>query len=91
MRAFAEAAERKLLAVIVNVAGVVQNLIESSGAANATGVLADGWSEAALVARAQLETPMKDLASGEAARQTNKEVRAWRGAWGVELCFSLLA
>jgi hypothetical protein len=74
MRAFAEAAERKLLAVIVNVAGTIQNLVPSAGEANSTGVVTDGWSDAALLARSQLETPMKSLASGEAARKTNAEV-----------------
>jgi hypothetical protein len=32
------------------------------------------WSDAALLARSQLETPLEDLSSGEAARASNAEV-----------------
>ena len=74
MRAFAEAAERKALAVILNTGDVVADLTGRKVNVSSR-VMLDQWSSTALAARASLDTPLAALASSELARESNAAVR----------------
>ena len=69
-----EAAGSKVLAAFVTLKKEVRNLASADDFVSSTGVILDGWSDITLRARARLDTPVKSLASGEAARQSNAEV-----------------
>jgi hypothetical protein len=69
-----EAAGSKVLAALVTLKKEVRNLASADDFVSSTGVVLDGWSDVTLRARARLDTPVKSLASGEAARQSNAEV-----------------